>query len=184
MSTDPESTSKYGTLTEVEGKPALRLERNLDHPVEKVWDAITDPDQAEKWLPERTEVDWAVGAEVRFIGPDGEALPMTATVAEYDPPRVVATQWDGNMIRYELEPQGDGCAMTVTHVFEDRESVASMSAGWELCLGDLDILLSGKEPNDGINRERWIELNEKYSEHFGVDPEVGLKAFEQHHSAS
>src|SRR4051794_22442930 len=44
-------TSPYGTLTTREdGIRVLHYERRLTHPIEKVWAALTDPDQIEGWL--------------------------------------------------------------------------------------------------------------------------------------
>jgi len=32
-----------GSFIEFEGRPAVRFERTYDHPVERVWAAVTDP---------------------------------------------------------------------------------------------------------------------------------------------
>ena len=40
----------YGTIETVDdGRYVLRYERQLRHPVEKVWEALTDPAQVEEW---------------------------------------------------------------------------------------------------------------------------------------
>lgn len=40
-----------GTLETVDDRHTLRFERHLDHPVERVWRAITDPDELRHWFP-------------------------------------------------------------------------------------------------------------------------------------
>src|SRR5579859_2665330 len=47
----------YGAYDTIENRPALRFERRLSHPVEVVWQAITQPDELEHWFPSRVEVD-------------------------------------------------------------------------------------------------------------------------------
>ena len=41
-----------GTLTKTDDGYALRFERDLAHPVDKVWAALTQPDRMKGWLSE------------------------------------------------------------------------------------------------------------------------------------
>ena len=45
-----------GTLETIDGRPALRFERTLAHSVERVWRAISDPAELERWFP--AAADW------------------------------------------------------------------------------------------------------------------------------
>jgi uncharacterized protein YndB with AHSA1/START domain len=40
-----------GSLETVDNRPALRFERHLDHAVERVWRAITEPEELRRWYP-------------------------------------------------------------------------------------------------------------------------------------
>lgn len=40
-----------GRLITVEGRTALRFERGLDHSVERVWRAISEPEELRRWYP-------------------------------------------------------------------------------------------------------------------------------------
>jgi uncharacterized protein YndB with AHSA1/START domain len=172
------SESPEPTAVTVDGRPAVRFVRYLPHPVEKVWRAITDPDETEKWLPERSEVaEWKVGAEVRLFR-DGKEQSQRATIVEYDPPRLLATTFGQNLVRYELEPDGDGCRLTATHVLPKDDQRAMIAVGWEVCLRNLELILDGKEPSTEFGGELAEELNERYSKRFGVDPAVGRRAIE------
>ena len=50
-----------GTLEQVAGKRVLRFERRLDHPVERVWAALTEPEQLAGWLAAADELELAEG---------------------------------------------------------------------------------------------------------------------------
>jgi uncharacterized protein YndB with AHSA1/START domain len=39
-----------GTVQQVDGRYVLRFERRLNHPVEKVWAALTESDRLAEWL--------------------------------------------------------------------------------------------------------------------------------------
>ena len=44
-----------GTLSTVDGRPALSFERRLAHPVERVWRAVSEPDELARWFVSRAE---------------------------------------------------------------------------------------------------------------------------------
>jgi uncharacterized protein YndB with AHSA1/START domain len=60
--------SRRGTVFETEeGRVAIRFVRLVPHPPEKVWRAITDPEQLAVWFPAVVELDRAAGS-VLFFG--------------------------------------------------------------------------------------------------------------------
>jgi uncharacterized protein YndB with AHSA1/START domain len=74
-----------GTLETVDGRPALRFERRLAHPVERVWRAIVDPAELERWFV--APVDWTPALGEEFGSP---AAPGRERITELDPPRLIA----------------------------------------------------------------------------------------------
>ncbi len=46
-----------GTLQTIDGRPALRFERRLDHSIERVWRAVTEPGGACPLVRRRGAVD-------------------------------------------------------------------------------------------------------------------------------
>jgi uncharacterized protein YndB with AHSA1/START domain len=144
-------------LTLEEG-PTLRLERRYEHSVERVWRAITAPEELCHWFP------------------PGEELQVT----ESDPPRLLAGSWYGDTLRFELRRDGEGCMLVFSHEFADRAKAARDAAGWESCFVRLDALLAGGPQSESESLERWPEAHERYAQRFGVDPELGRKAFAQH----
>src|SRR3712207_4777271 len=96
-----------------EGRPTLRLERRLAHPIERVWRAVTDPAELEQWFV--APVPWTPAPGETF-----ESFGQSGAITELEPPRVVAWSWGDERFRIELWPDGDGCLLTFTHAFGDR----------------------------------------------------------------
>ena len=135
----------YGTYATVDGRPALRFERRLHHPVEAVWRAITDPDELAHWFPARIKPDLRVGGRVSFA--DEGAAGEEGVVTEVDAPRRFAFRWGGGELRFELEPEDDGaaCRLRFTHVLPERDMGAMVAAGWHVCLDLLARRLDGED---------------------------------------
>lgn len=147
-----------GSLETPGDRHTLRFERRLDHSVERVWRAITDPGELSHWFPPEEALD----------------------VTESEPPRLLAGTWFGDSLRFELTPDGDGCVLVFTHEFADRDTAARTAAGWDRCLARLDALLAGAPMGERESLEAWPEVHERYAEEFGVDPELGRQAYAEH----
>jgi uncharacterized protein YndB with AHSA1/START domain len=162
-----------GRLETIDGRPALRFERSLSHSVERVWRAITDPDELEAWFVAR--LDWTpeVGEKFEAMGERGE-------VTEVGRPNVLAWRWGGELFRFELSGGDSGCVLTFTHVFDDRKFGAQHATGWELTFRRLDALLAGSPLSEEESMQGFAELHERYAESFGLDPEVGRRALAAH----
>ena len=66
----------YGSYATIEDKPTLIFERRLSHPVDRVWQAITEPDELVHWFPSKVDVDdCAPGGAMRF---EFEDMPLAA----------------------------------------------------------------------------------------------------------
>src|SRR5947208_3427599 len=77
---------RYGKLEQGrDGRWQLRFERQLAHPQEKVWRAITEPEHLAAWFPSTIEGERAAGARLRFSFPDGVAEPIDGVMLAYDP---------------------------------------------------------------------------------------------------
>jgi uncharacterized protein YndB with AHSA1/START domain len=169
------TSNRNGKLIEAEGgNVGVRFERRLAHPPERVWRAITAPDDLAAWFPDTIEGEFAPGAEVRFPKFAEMDLPAVGRVTEFDPPRLLAYTWGTSALRFELEPDGDGCQLIFTDTLP-REESAKNAAGWEVCLDSLEATLAGEEPGE-TGGDHWSELHERYADRFGVDPEVGRQA--------
>ncbi|MET8679730.1 SRPBCC family protein [Streptomyces sp. NPDC004647] len=162
------------TLTTVEGRPVLRIERRLSHPPEKVWRAITEPEHLSRWYPfTATELDLCLGGRIRFD--DGRGTAMDAVVTELDPPRLFAfstnapaemSRESADLVRFELSPEGAGCLLVFTQVFDDRYAAASYASGWQVCLDAMEAVVDGRPVEPGYPV---AELHDAYFEKFGLD---------------
>jgi uncharacterized protein YndB with AHSA1/START domain len=159
----------YGSYATIEDTPTLIFERRLPHPVDRVWEAITDPDVLIHWFPCAVDVDLRLGGAMEFtfeqdVLPDGSNS-MPGQVTELDPPRVFAFEWGEDHLRFELEPVpgGAGCALRLTVGLGTRDKAARDSAGWHVCVDRLDRVLAGEDgpPVTGVN-EDWRALYDEY----------------------
>lgn len=147
-----------GKLETVEGLSVLRFERRLDHSIERVWRAITEPEDLGHWFPQ------------------SEPLQVT----ECEQPRLLAGTWYGDLLRFELRPDKEGCVLVFTHTFSEREKAARDGAGWDSCFMRFEALLEGTPITESVSLESWPATHERYAESFGVDPQLGRDAFAQH----
>lgn len=161
-----------GTLETINGRPALRFERNLPHSVERVWRAVSDPAELEHWFPAVAQWTPAAGEKI-------EAYGMTGEVTEVDPPRLLKWIFNGDEYSFELGPNEEGCRLVFTHVFDEGTPTAQTAAGWESYLKRLDAHLEGGHLSEEAAHESWGEVHERYAERFGVDPEPGRRFWSQ-----
>jgi uncharacterized protein YndB with AHSA1/START domain len=168
------------TLEEVGGRPALRFERPLPHPPERVWQALTEVEEQFAWHPTPASFEPRAGGRVEW-DPEGRVKGMAAgEVTDYDPPGLLAYTWSVDQgrapdhLRWELRPHDDGCLLVLVHAFGDRLRAGSYGAGWHLCLESLAALLDRGERRGvyGPDNPRWQELNRGYRERFGISPEA------------
>ncbi len=119
----------HGTFETIDGRPAVRFERRLAHPIEVVWRAVTEREHLAHWFP-------------------GGEPPAPEQITEEDPPRVRAWNWgdEGDHLRLELAPTGDGCVLTLIHILGSRDQAARDAAGWHVCVDALEGYLDGKDP--------------------------------------
>ncbi|WP_369204685.1 SRPBCC family protein [Streptomyces sp. PU-14G] len=138
---------ELGIFVERDGLPAVRLERPFGVPVEQVWRALTEPGSLAAWFPSPTvDLQPHVGGRVEFAG-DPYAGDTSGTVLEFDPPRRLGYTWGDDELLFELGPRGEGCLLALTDVLEERGAAARNAAGWEICLEELDALLTGGSPS-------------------------------------
>ncbi|MEY7975181.1 SRPBCC family protein [Streptomyces pilosus] len=132
-------------VTTFDGRPALQFERHLKHSRDKVWLAVTDPQQLSQWYPFRvTGLEPRTGGRMTFD--DGEGTIYSATVTDFDPPRLFAfdehdpdgkeREFDDHL-RFELRDEGGSCLLVFTHVMADPAIADSAGGGWQSSLDQL-----------------------------------------------
>jgi uncharacterized protein YndB with AHSA1/START domain len=162
-------------LKDDRGRSVLRFERPLPHPPNRVWRALTEPDELAAWHPSPFELEPRVGGLLTYIKSDRWPELPDGEVTEYEPPRLLGYTWGGDDLRWELCPRDGGCLLILTHTFDDRFKSARDAAGWHLCLAALSTSLDHAhvrmEPDGGRLPQGWRELNGLYEERFGIPPD-------------
>jgi uncharacterized protein YndB with AHSA1/START domain len=153
---------------------ALVLVRELRHPPQRVWEALTDPAQLREWAPFDADGSLGMaGATVRLttVGAPGPHVSET-TVRRADAPSVLEYAWGGFDMRWKLEAVESGTRLTLwTNI--DRRYIAMGAAGWHICLDVLDRFLGGTPIGrivgpDAMKFGGWQRLNAEYAQQFGV----------------
>jgi uncharacterized protein YndB with AHSA1/START domain len=155
-------TGTYVTLED--GRPAVRFSRVYDHPVDRVWEFVTDPDELERWFPSRAEIELRPGGTVTFSG-DPHLEDSTGRVLAVDPPRHLAFDWGGDELHFDLEEIDDErTRFILTNVLAAEDTAARNGAGWEVCLTMLDARARGERtagPHAGPDAP-WKDLYAAY----------------------
>jgi uncharacterized protein YndB with AHSA1/START domain len=152
----------------------LVLVRELRHPPERVWQALTDPAHLSEWAPFDADRNLAAVGRVKLTTVGTPAPQVTeTTVKRAEAPRLLEYSWGGGNLRWELEPLGGGTRLTLWHNI-DRRFISWGAAGWHICFDVLERLLAG-EPMGRIAGAKvmklggWQRLTAEYAKHFGVD---------------
>ena len=170
--------SDYGIVTEA---GAVRFERLLPAPAERVWDYLTDSRLRGKWFAAGPmELRPGGGVTLVFrnadLSPDDEEVPekfrkyegfeSKGEIVRAEPPRLLVFNWieepgRSTEVSFELEPRGDQTLLTLTHRrLADRAAMVDVSGGWHLPLDVLEDVLAGRTPRPFWTRQ--AALDEEY----------------------
>ncbi|MEC0232682.1 SRPBCC family protein [Paenibacillus alba] len=153
-----------GRVLQYEGRHVVSFERYLNHPVEKVWRAITSPDRIVNWLTAHAQFDLIVDGQITFRWENGDLVHGKFT--KVNPPYELEYTWQEktsgkSLVRWELSDYDEGCLVHLTHTFYESAIVADFLAGWHVHLEMLDMTLQEKHVD--FPWERVKEMHEKYA---------------------
>jgi uncharacterized protein YndB with AHSA1/START domain len=158
-------TTDTGSYLEIDDRPAVRFERIYPHPVERVWQAVTDPVEMSHWFPSPEVSHEAHAGGTITLGGDPYAPDAKTTrVLVWEPPHRFAFEWDTDELHFTLSDHDGGCRLELVNLLSTRGAGARNSAGWEICLGHLDRVVDGtwqSSPTDG-SMEEFLPVLEKY----------------------
>jgi hypothetical protein len=90
------------------------------------------------------------------------------TVLVCDPPHRLGYTWEGDELHFELKSLPDGhCCLTFISVLAQRDAAARDSAGWTVCLAELDRLLAGG-PAAGPHSESALDWQPIYRQYIAA----------------
>jgi uncharacterized protein YndB with AHSA1/START domain len=134
-----------------DGSTTVRFDRRLRHPIERVWEALTDPDELRRWWGDtkllEISADW---------GSTAPGQPGTRT-----------------HLTWELEPDGDHTLLHFTNRVDAPDQDAGTAAGWHLHLDALAVVLAGREVDIAHPDDLFAPLQQAYTEKYGAPPEPG-----------
>ncbi len=144
-------------------KWTLILVRELRHPPEKVWQALTDPVHLREWAPFDADGSLGtVGAAVKLTWV-GTAQTTETKVMQAEAPKVL----EYGDIRWKLDPLDSGTRLTLWHSI-DRRFISWGAAGWHIAFDVLDRLLSGNPIGrlagpEAMQFDAWQRLRAEYA---------------------
>jgi uncharacterized protein YndB with AHSA1/START domain len=143
---------------------AIRLERILPGPIERVWAFLTDCGQRKRWLA-GGHMDLRPGGKVELAFAletlSGEPTPakyrdmpmaFSGRILRCEPPKLLEFTWmeshgEHSQVLWELAERGNEVLFTITHTkVGDRAAMLSVSGGWDVHVGILDDVLNDRKP--------------------------------------
>ncbi len=131
----------------------LTVEKELNAPIEKVWNALTDKDEMKQWYFTLDDFKAEEGFQFSFpgIGNTGEKYMHRCTVYEVNPPYKLQYSWayddipGFSLVEFNLALSGDHHTILTLHHFgletfpQDRADFArsSFNGGWNELVGKL-----------------------------------------------
>lgn len=152
----------------------LTFVRDLPHPPEQVWSALTDPTQLAQWAPFNADRDLARPgpATLTMVSRD-ESMRMSASVIRADRPNLLEYTWGADLLQWRLEATDEGTRLTLRHTVGDRELGPRVAAGWHICLVVADRMLAGAPIGRVVAEDAmdhgWQDLHDEYAARLGFE---------------
>src|SRR5213080_191190 len=155
-------TSRLGTLTFEGDYATLTFERRIRHPVELVWEAITEPEHLARWYLTKARVEAREGGSIEYLtGP--AQVHVTGKILIWEPPRVFEHEWnveprkdlakgERSIVRWELTPVGDTTLLRFSHRRLTRPTAIVFAGGMHAFLDRLEDQLEGRPLGDWLTR--------------------------------
>lgn len=161
---------KTGIITVSGNEATITFERHLNHPIEKVWAALTEPQKRAVWFgPTSIEPEEGGTMITTAEGPPApeEIRKTKATILTWDPPTIFEYQEEASnvgktIVRFELESKDDSTILRMTNSRLKPEDAHGYAPGWHAFLDRLAASMNKEElPVWG---KRYGEVQEAYSE--------------------
>lgn len=165
-----------GATIDKEGdKWALVVTRELRHPPEKVWRAITEPEHLREWAPFDADKTLGSGATVKLttVGAPQEHVTETK-ITRAEEPRLLEYSWGHQEMRWQLDANGSGgTRLRLWHKIP-KGFIAMGAAGWHVCFDVLERALAGEPIGrivgpDAMKIDGWQRLLGEYATELGVE---------------
>ena len=154
------AAADYGVITE---SGAIRFERLLPGPIERVWSYLVEPEKRRLWLADGP-MDLREGGDMELVWRNSELtradeeIPeryapyagehrMKGRVLRVEPPRLLVHSWDEDAeVEYRLAERGDKVLLTlINRRLPNRATLLGVAGGWHTHLDVLQARLEERE---------------------------------------
>ncbi len=146
--------SATGTIEPApDGRSVVTFVRELGHPVERVWTAITQTEHLRSWFPADVDLTLELGGAPLSFRPttqqrarygSSDADTTTGTVTAVDPPHLLEFTWGDDLLRWELVGSDSHCRLTFQHVVAGADAARAHLPGWHAGLDAVEAGLRGE----------------------------------------
>jgi uncharacterized protein YndB with AHSA1/START domain len=141
----------------------VTFKRRSKHSAARMWRALTDPDEVQKWMGGPSKVDLRPGGAwiVDFEGNDGV---LDGVIVRVEQEKQLGYVWGWSYCEWQLTDDEDGCSYTfIQNGLTDRgEDEEGLPAGWHEFFDRLDRHLDGVYLTTEEHTARWHELKPAY----------------------
>jgi uncharacterized protein YndB with AHSA1/START domain len=162
-----------GEITIDGGRATIVFRRLLHHSIDRVWRAITDPDELAAWMLESAKIEPRQGGRIEYVSAP-EPIVWYGRILVWDPPHLYEHEFDTDpdprwsehlgaertIARWELERRGGSTVLTLIFRGFTERTTKGFAPGTHAFLDRLDAwLASGPLPDW---RARFEELQSLY----------------------
>lgn len=137
--------NQRGVITNETDGYKVSFKRTLNHPIENVWKAITDPQELKYWFTD-VEMDFKPGGKMVIRFRDEAKTVSNGEVVKIDPPHRFEWTWEGELAVWELKKiSNNKTELTFTYSKMPQEYAINAPAGFHTILDRLEDRLNGSQ---------------------------------------
>ena len=168
---------KRGEVIFERDRATIIFRRTLPHSIDKVWQAITNPEDLSAWLLQSAVIEPRQGGRIEYVSSPNPIV-WYGTILIWDPPRVYEHEFNTDadprwsehirtertIARWELDDQGESTLLTLTFRGFTRSTAGGFAPGTHAFLDRLEAHLAQVPPPDWTRRfeevrplYRWVD---------------------------
>jgi uncharacterized protein YndB with AHSA1/START domain len=142
------TTDDLGEIRRTGDTVEITFVRHYARPIEKVWAALTVPERIADWFAQVDRLELREGGAIHMTFPE-VPYAIKGVITALEPPRRLAWTWpqrEGgeSTVTFQLEPDGDGCRLTLIESGLPLKDGAGNGAGWHAHLDGFLDAVDGK----------------------------------------
>lgn len=148
---------EVGALPAISRLARVDFERRLMHSPQRVWKALTSAREISAWMKFPAHVNAEPGGT--YFVDFGQQGSLDGVICTFEAPFALGYVWGDSLVRWEIEREGGGIRLRLSHIGMKPELLAGLTAGWQAFLDQLETHLDGRPRPD-----RFRELEQQYAE--------------------